>query len=92
MSSDQPNNAPEPEDLPTTDARDDRTAAAVLSDDQPGAMTGGGGLIGGGTGGGSRTATGGASPNSPLGDANLGGGDPEAEARIRATDPGSTSS
>ena len=92
MPTDQPNTAADAQDLPGTDARDDRTAAAVLSDDQPGAMPGGGGLIGGGTDGASSDSAGGASPNSPLGDAQVGGGDPETEARRRATDPGATPS
>ncbi len=63
MPTDQINNTAD-EALPT-DARDDRTAAAVLTDEQPGEAPGGGGL-GGAAAGGQGAAPAGTSPNSPI--------------------------
>lgn len=85
MPTDQINNAAT-EGLPD-DARDDRTAAAVLSDEQPGDAPGGGGL-GGAAAGGQGPAPAGTSPNSPI-DMALptgsedGGTPPSAEAQAR---------
>lgn len=85
MPTEQINNAAT-EGLPD-DARDHRTAAAVLSDEQPGDAPGGGGLAGAATGG-QGPAPAGTSPNSPI-DVALpmasedGGTPPSAEAQAR---------
>jgi len=91
MPTDQPSNAADPEDLPRTDARDDRTAASVLADADLDDAPGGGGLGGAAAVPGTARATGGAAPNSPLADAMVAGtgdgggsdGDPAAEKEAR---------
>jgi len=89
---DQPSNAPTDlkdmgDQAVPTDARDDASAAAILSDSRLEDMPGGGGLGGGDAAGGANAPTGGASPNMPA-DGNVSAGDAGAarEAIRRSTD------
>jgi len=85
MPTEQPSNAT---DTPIgTDARDDLSAADILSDEQLDDAPGGGGLGGAAAVPGTARATGGAAPNAPLADAMSGpaaGDEAGGEARTRA--------